>query len=187
MKNQSHNDPRPSDKIEADEDEIIDLTEVVEVKPQKSLEKEISPDDFPDDEGFELSDDADMAGVDPEPFPEPAVFNSDEAPEEALEAEPPAAEKPEPPPVDETNAVSDEAEDLGTLVSEITGTAPDTEPPLQGIEDVTTAQLDAAVEKAVEKIFTEKIEARIMALFESVVKREIDKITELIEKKAKED
>jgi hypothetical protein len=88
------------------------------------------------------------------------------------------------PEVNEFDGLDQDMEDLGTLVSEITGhrLLPDmgiNESDLPGWQG-SPATLEAAVEKAVEKLFKEKIEARIMALFEEAVKREIEKITEMI-------
>ena len=189
MVDQDNIDPQRSDKIKDDDDEIIELTEVVEVKPQESLEKDISPDDFFDEEGFDLSDDGDMAEIETQDLPEPAVFSHREEPQEDEKTDTPEIDDPM---GDGSVDLDSGVSDLGVLVSEITGSPLDPDPgeitaPLPGFDNLTTAQLDMAVERAVEKIFKEKIETKIMALFEAVVKREIDKITAFIEKQAKED
>ncbi|MBU4318020.1 MAG: hypothetical protein KKF30_12215 [Proteobacteria bacterium] len=87
--------------------------------------------------------------------------------------------------VNEFDDLGKDMEDLGTLVSEITGhkvlsdMSPEG-PDLAEWSSLSPGRLDAAVEKAVDKLFQDKIEARIMALFEAAVKKEIDKISELI-------
>ena len=185
MGHQNDIDAEKSDKTECDEEEIIELTEIVEVKPQTSLEKEISPDDFLDEQGVDLPDDGDTVESASEELPEPAVLSQpEEPPQESTGGDAPAVEQPM---VDEIPDPDTDVSDLGALVSEITGAPSGTgeETPLPGLDDITSAQLDQAVEKAVEKLFKEKIEAKIMALFETVVKREIDKIAELIKEEAK--
>jgi hypothetical protein len=93
------------------------------------------------------------------------------------------------PEVNEFDGLDQDMEDLGALVSEITGhrLLPDmgiNESDLTGWHP-SPAKLDAAVEKAVEKLFKDKIEARIMTLFEEAVRREIEKISELIRDQAR--
>jgi hypothetical protein len=94
------------------------------------------------------------------------------------------------PEVNEFDDLGQDMADLGTLVSEITsqGLLPDMdikEPKGTEGSTLSPAVLGAAVEKAVEKLFRDKIEARIMALFEATVKKEIEKISELIRDQAR--
>ena len=93
------------------------------------------------------------------------------------------------PEVNEFDGLDQDMEDLGTLVSEITGHRLLSDRGIKGSDlpdwHPSPAKLDAAVEKAVEKLFKDKIEARIMALFEDAVRREIEKISELIRDQAR--
>ncbi|MBA3028721.1 MAG: hypothetical protein FP816_07915 [Desulfobacteraceae bacterium] len=87
--------------------------------------------------------------------------------------------------VNEFDDLGKDMEDLGTLVSEITGhkVLSDMSPEERDLAEwssLSPGRLEAAVEKAVDKLFQNKIEARIMALFEIAVKKEIGKISELI-------
>lgn len=73
--------------------------------------------------------------------------------------------------------------DLGELVAEVVEddqlTPYDDEDTVESIT-VPLTQIETAIEKAVEKIFTEKIEAMVMDIFEKTVKNEIEKIGSLI-------
>ena len=178
-----------------DDDDIIELTQVVEINSLNSRPKDISPDDFPEEEMFGRRGDAYPEEPDFDELPEPAALEGFDTHEEDISSSDKASvnapggfDMPQP----EMASPDEDVSDLGMLVSEITGGSRPSAPeaasaPVPGMEHLSADRLDKAVEKAVEKLFSEKIEARIMALFETVVQKEIEKIATLIEEKAKSD
>ena len=191
MEKREHSDsPKPDDFME-DDDDIIELTEVVE-KPAAASKTVPVPQEDPESvsDELDLSDDADLSEIDE------AIFDLPEEPDDfsvdADEIGDETGDETGDEIGDETDELSEDMNDLGALVSEISGNTifPDmsgeSDLPLSGNFQITLAQLDAAVEKAVEKLFAEKIEARIMALFEKTVVSEIEKISELIKKQSGE-